>query len=80
MEQLREDIENIRRALKLLEDDALGGHGSRGYGQVRFGEITFDVYPRAYYASGDETHVLEDTKDVDKIVSALISDNNEKKS
>lgn len=80
MEQLREDIENIHRALKLLEDDALGGHGSRGYGQVRFDEVTFDVYPKAYYASGDETHVLKDTKDVGAIVSALIDGNNEKKS
>lgn len=80
MEQLKEDIENIHRALKLLEDDALGGHGSRGYGQVRFGEIIFDVYPKAYYASGDEAHVLEDAKDVGAIVSALIDDNNEKKS
>ena len=80
MAQLREDIENIRRALKLLEDDALGGHGSRGYGQVRFSEITFDVYPKTYYASGDETHVLNNAKDMDVIVSALIDDNNEKKS
>ena len=78
--QLREDVENIRRALKLLEDDALGGHGSRGYGQVRFSEMTFDVYPRAYYVSGDETHVLEGTKDVGAIVSALTDEDYEKKS
>ncbi|MHC1599443.1 MAG: type III-A CRISPR-associated RAMP protein Csm3 [Candidatus Methanospirareceae archaeon] len=78
--QLKEDIENIHRALKLLENDALGGHGSRGYGQVRFSETTFDVYPTAYYACGDETHVLEGTKDMDAIVSALIDGNNEKKS
>lgn len=80
LEQLREDIENIRRALKLLEDDVLGGHGSRGYGQVRFDGITFDAYPKTYYASGDKTQVLKDTKDVDAVVSALIDDNNEKKS
>jgi len=80
VEQLREDIENVRRALKLLEDDALGGHGSRGYGQVRFSEVTFDVCPKAYYASGDKSHVLKDTEDMDAIVSALIDDNNEKKS
>ena len=80
MGQLKEDIANIHRALKLLEDDALGGHGSRGYGQVRFSEVTFDMYPKSYYASGDETHVLEGTKDVGAIVDALIDDNNEKKS
>ena len=30
------DLRNIAIALSLLEDDALGGHGSRGYGKVRF--------------------------------------------
>ena len=78
-DQLKEDIENIRRALKLLEDDALGGHGSRGYGQVRFSEITFEVYPKTYYVSGDETLVLNNAEDVDAIADALINDNNEKK-
>lgn len=78
--QLKEDIENIQRALKLLEDDALGGHGSRGYGQVRFSEMTFDVYPRAYYVSGDETKILKDANDVNKIVSALTNKNYENKS
>ncbi|MBD2389272.1 type III-A CRISPR-associated RAMP protein Csm3 [Aphanizomenon flos-aquae NRERC-008] len=31
-----EDLRNIAIALSLLEDDALGGHGSRGYGKIRF--------------------------------------------
>ena len=31
-----EDLNNIAIALSLLEDDALGGHGSRGYGKVKF--------------------------------------------
>lgn len=34
--QAVEDLQNIAIGLSLLEDDALGGHGSRGYGQVRF--------------------------------------------
>lgn len=69
--QLEKDIENIQRALRLLENDALGGHGSRGYGQVRFHDISFDVYPKAYYASGDETKLLKATSDVENVVSAL---------
>lgn len=35
-EQAIEDLQNIAIALAFLEDDALGGHGSRGYGKVRF--------------------------------------------
>lgn len=31
-----EDLQNLAIALSILEDDALGGHGSRGYGKVEF--------------------------------------------
>ena len=27
---------DIRKAIALLEDDYLGGHGSRGYGRIKF--------------------------------------------
>jgi len=41
----RGDLDCLNRvfeALKLLEGDALGGSGSRGYGQVRFTKLTVD--------------------------------------
>ena len=34
-EQAVKDLQNIAIALAILEDDALGGHGSRGYGKIR---------------------------------------------
>ncbi len=34
--QLQGDLENLFSALRLLEEDALGGHGSRGSGKVAF--------------------------------------------
>ena len=47
---MEEDVNNLLTTLSLLQDDTLGGHGSRGYGQVslslkkmtawRFGERT----------------------------------------
>lgn len=39
--QALEDLQNLAIALAILEDDALGGHGSRGYGKVKFEEIKF---------------------------------------
>lgn len=33
-------LREIIKAMRLLEDDYLGGHGSRGYGQVRFEHIS----------------------------------------
>lgn len=38
----REAIEWLVTALKLLEHDALGGSGSRGYGRVRFSNLRLD--------------------------------------
>ena len=40
-EQVIEDLQNIAIAIAILEDDALGGHGSRGYGKVRFQNFNF---------------------------------------
>lgn len=38
----KELVETVKQALKLLEDDYLGGHGSRGYGQVKFMDLEFE--------------------------------------
>lgn len=39
--QALEDLQNLAIALAILEDDALGGHGSRGYGKIRFQNFQF---------------------------------------
>lgn len=33
----------LKEAIQLLEDDYLGGHGSRGYGQVKFDELAEEI-------------------------------------
>ncbi|MGL4483313.1 MAG: type III-A CRISPR-associated RAMP protein Csm3 [Anaerovoracaceae bacterium] len=35
-DELKEDFDNIAKAMKLLQLDYLGGHGTRGYGRVSF--------------------------------------------
>lgn len=40
-DQARTDLRNLLRAVLILEDDALGGHGSRGYGKVKFQNLEF---------------------------------------
>src|SRR3989440_11488656 len=42
----------LLEGLRLLEDDALGGGGSRGSGRVRFGNLKLNWRNRAFYASG----------------------------
>ena len=35
-EEVKQDFENILLMFELVEDDYLGGHGTRGYGRVKF--------------------------------------------
>ena len=44
--EARDDLKNIAIALAILEDDALGGSGSRGYGKVKF--TGFELIYRDY--------------------------------
>ncbi len=41
----RRCLELVVQAMKLLEQDALGGSGSRGYGKVRFRDLKLDGKP-----------------------------------
>lgn len=38
-EEIQEDFETLAEGLKLLHYDYLGGHGTRGYGKVRFHNV-----------------------------------------
>jgi CRISPR-associated protein Csm3 len=42
----------LAEAMRLLEDDTLGGGGSRGSGRVRFGKLRITWRNRQYYTAG----------------------------
>ncbi|GEA18923.1 type III-A CRISPR-associated RAMP protein Csm3 [Moorella sp. E306M] len=56
IERLQEDFTEIFIALQLLVDDYLGGHGSRGYGQVRLDDLKLHWRSLRYY-QGQEQEV-----------------------
>ena len=39
VEEVAQDLQTLKEAFELLENDYLGGHGSRGYGRVKLQEI-----------------------------------------
>jgi CRISPR-associated protein Csm3 len=47
-----EDLEKLAIALAILEDDALGGHGSRGYGKVKFEKFDLRYHDYSKIAGG----------------------------
>jgi len=44
-------LKKVLKAMKLLEDDYLGGQGSRGYGKIEFNDITITLREKQYYVS-----------------------------
>src|SRR5277367_1831131 len=54
----------VIEGLRLLEDDALGGGGSRGSGRVRFANLKLVWRNRAFYSSGGEESELASGADL----------------
>ncbi len=59
--------------LRLLEDDALGGGGSRGSGRIRFANLKLGWRSRAFYSSGASEAELASGADL-SAVQAVITD------
>ncbi len=49
LKTLNDDLKNLQLAIALLQDDALGGHGSRGYGHVQFRFTKIEARKINYY-------------------------------
>jgi len=66
-------LARVAEGLRLLEDDALGGGGSRGNGRVAFSSLTLIWRSKDYYARGaNETNLLSagDLTALQQLVSA----------
>ena len=57
-DEVEEDFSALARAMKLLQFDYLGGHGTRGYGRVRFTNLT--LTPLECDLSPERLGTLED--------------------
>lgn len=67
---LEEDLENLMLAVQLLHDDALGGHGSRGYGQVKMHFSNIQARKIGYYrGQKGQTKEVDDIGRVKELVS-----------
>jgi CRISPR-associated protein Csm3 len=72
-----EDKELLRRVLeglRLLEDDALGGGGSRGSGRVQFGSLSLTWRSKNYYASGSAEQSMASGADLAALQQTASSD------
>ena len=65
-EFIEKDLKNLFAGLKLLQDDYLGGSGSRGYGKVKIEVIKVKVRKRNYYAGEEEEKKVIEKKEEEK--------------
>lgn len=52
-------LEYLLKAMRLLEDDYLGGQGTRGYGQICFRKVDFEYKTLREYESGEDWKKLD---------------------
>ncbi len=57
-------VARVFEGMRLLEDDTLGGGGSRGNGRVRFSGLNLTWRNRAFYSTGGAEHSLASAADV----------------
>ena len=55
--EVEEDIQLVKTGLELLENDYLGGSGSRGYGKVKFENLSIKPVLGDYDIKGLDTIV-----------------------
>lgn len=60
-------LRELFTALRLLEDDYLGGQGSRGYGQVKFKDIEIRFRDENYYKNGQEDKKIGEYSELSKV-------------
>jgi len=73
LDAVKEYLKLIAIGLKLVEDTYLGGAGTRGYGRVKFKNITVKLKTRDYYITGDPSHIIELKKDIRNVEELLRS-------
>ena len=53
-----EDLKLIRQSMKMLKDDYLGGHGSRGYGRIDFVDVKASLRSMEDYKQAEVSQTL----------------------
>lgn len=61
----------IFNAMKLVEDNYLGGYGSRGYGQVTFEDISISKRDADYYKNSSNEDTIVDKLSLDEVIEKI---------
>ncbi|MEO8657302.1 MAG: type III-A CRISPR-associated RAMP protein Csm3 [Bryobacteraceae bacterium] len=67
----RELVGRVMEGMRLLEDDSLGGGGSRGSGRVTFANLTMAWRGRSFYTSGAAEQTIASGADMAALQAAI---------
>ena len=68
--EVEEDMKNILLMMNVLEDDYLGGHGTRGYGRIKFKNLSLELKT---YTEENKKELVTIEKEIEKIRKELES-------
>ena len=57
--------------MRLLEDNYLGGSGSRGYGQIKFENIKLSKRSKDYYTENNNENIIIESDDISEVISKV---------
>ena len=64
-------VKYVFESMLLLEDNYLGGSGSRGFGKVKFDEITVEKRGSDYYKEDKEPEVIVENGDIPEAIEKI---------
>lgn len=66
-----ESLKPLFKPMKLLEDDYLGGSGTRGFGKIEFDNITIKERNLEYYTENTDENVIVSDSSLDDAIAKL---------
>ena len=64
-----ENISYLLDAMRLLEDNYLGGSGSRGFGQIKFENIKLSKRTTDYYKQASDEEVIIESNEITEVIN-----------
>ena len=66
-----DNVSALLDAMRLLEDNYLGGSGSRGYGQIKFENIKLSKRSKDYYTENNDENIIIESDDISEVISKV---------
>ena len=70
-EEDEDNLMGVFEAMRLLEDNYLGGSGSRGFGKVKFTNISITKRGQDYYKKDVDEEVIIENADISEAVKSI---------